>query len=157
MTTIHLVGGTDEFRDQLNKVGAMGAGAETVEVEVSGFDADVVQTLAESGTDLVVVGPGLGVDDSLKLIEALSEAAPHLSAILIAVPNTDLWPKAMRAGAKDIVTPVSSTATIREACERAIEVGRKLKGLGAVICRLNLFGRAGSQRIQCRDAIVRCF
>lgn len=128
MTNIAMVGSTEEFQQFVEGAFAGGAPVHLDEVDLSGFDPAAVDRVVAGDPDLVVVGPALAQDDALKMIEQLDHQAPHLSCVLIANPNADLWPLALRAGARDIVMPLANASQIRESFERAIEAGRRLRG-----------------------------
>lgn len=126
MSTIHLIGSSSEFAASVDA--AMDGADYAVHTrDVSGFDPQVIAELQQTPVDLVTVGPAIDDDDALKFISELAEAIPHLPAVLIAQPTAKLWPKAVRAGARDIIAEVSTSSTLREALERSIETGRKLR------------------------------
>jgi len=127
-TTIMSAGGTADFRAAIESAYAGGAPVTVEEREISGFDRDLVDTIAARGPDLVVVGPDLAEDDALKMCEAIGHVAPHIGCIIAAHPTADLWPLALRAGARDIVTPLASGEAIRESFDRAMETSRRLRG-----------------------------
>lgn len=131
MTRIALVGSTDEFQNYLEAAYAGGAPVSIEMVPAAGFDPVVVGAVVASAPDVVGVGPDLSDDDSLKIIEELTEAAPHVCVVMVANPSPELWPRALRSGARDIVTPLSAGTAIRESFDRALEVGRRLRGVGA--------------------------
>lgn len=131
MTRILLAGSTDEFRSFVEAAFAGGAPVELEPLELSGFDPMVVEQIVARDPDLVVVGPDLAEDDALKMVEAIDETAPHLCSVMIANPTPELWPLALRAGVRDIVMPLAPASTIRESFERAMEAGRRLRGVAA--------------------------
>lgn len=127
MTTIQLVGSSDDFYSLVDKALKAGAPTEITMIEAGGFDPEIVRAIGETCPDLVVVGPDLSTADSLKIIEEIGKVAPQVPTILIGYPTADLWPQAVRAGARDIVTPVAKAVVLRESFERALEAGRKLR------------------------------
>lgn len=130
MTTIHVVGSTDDFRTLLETAYKDGSPVDIVPIETDGFDPEIVRALCAAEPDLIAVGPALSVDDSVKVIEGVSEAAPHLPTVLVANAYAALWQRVMRAGARDIVAPIAAPTAIREACDHVIEIGRKLRPTG---------------------------
>jgi pilus assembly protein CpaE len=127
VTTIHLIGSTDDFRTLVERALKAGAPAEIAMIETGGFDPEIVRAVSQACPDLVAIGPDLSISDSLKLIEEIGKTAPQVPTILIGYPTADLWPQAVRAGARDIVTPVAKAVVLRESFERALEAGRKLR------------------------------
>lgn len=126
--TMLFVGSTDECRGFVEAAYAGGAPYEFASIEASGFDSTIVDEIIERDPALVIVGPDIGDDDGTKLIAEVTEVAPHLACILIANPNADLWPQALRAGVRDILAPLAGASAIRESFDRALESGRRLRG-----------------------------
>ncbi len=131
MTRIALVGSTEEFRDYVEAAYSGGAPVTFEMIPTAGFDPIVVGTIVATEPDVVGIGPDLSDDDSLKIVEEITRTAPHISAVMIAVATPELWPRALRAGARDIVAPLSTGTAIRDSFDRAIEVGRRLRGVGS--------------------------
>ncbi len=129
MTTVHLVASSDQFKATIEKAFEDSAPVRLVDIAVSGFDADAVEALIDADPDLIVVGPNLSDADALKIIEEVGRRAPHISSIMVANPTAELWPEALRAGVRDILKPLVGPALVRESFERAIETGRRIRGL----------------------------
>ena len=126
MTRIHLIGSSDDFGSAV-ATALDGADYDVEHCAATGFDPEVVSQITNDPGDLVTVGPALDEADALKFLAELAETAPHLPGVLIADPTAELWPQAVRAGARDIIPELSSAASLREALERSLETGRKLR------------------------------
>lgn len=133
MTKICLVGSTTEFEGFVESAFAGGAPIHINRIDITGFDLGAVEQLVGQDPDLIVVGPALSDDDALKIVEQVDLAAPHLSTVLIANPTADLWPKALHAGARDVIMPLSGGSAIRESFDRALEAGRRLRGTASEV------------------------
>lgn len=141
MTTIVLAGGTTQFRSAIEDAYGSGPLLTIEEKELDGFDGDLVDSIAAQDPDLLVLGPDLADDDALKMCEATGQAAPHIGCIIVAHPTADLWRLALRAGARDIITPLTTGTAIRESLDRAMETGRRLRGAAIVAAPENTSGR----------------
>lgn len=127
MTCIELIGSTESFRSAVTSAFEGGAPVDIHNVDMNQFDQVLVDSVLADNPDLVVIGPDMEEAVSVKLIESISRAAPHLSTILIANPTPELWPLALRAGVRDIIRPLADQTGIRESFNHAIETGRRLR------------------------------
>ncbi|QCU77503.1 MinD/ParA family protein [Citricoccus sp. SGAir0253] len=69
--------------------------------------------------DVVVLGDGLPVEESLRMAASLAVVRPDVSVLVVGEPTTDLMLSAMRAGVRDIIPPEAEVAEIRELVQRA--------------------------------------
>jgi pilus assembly protein CpaE len=129
VTSVHLIASSDIFKATIEKAFEDSAPVILTEIAITGFDADAVQSVIEDDPDLVVVGPDLSDDDALKIIEEIGRRAPHISSIMVANPTAELWPEALRAGVRDVLKPLVGPGLVRDSFERAIETGRRIRGL----------------------------
>lgn len=85
--------------------------------------ADAVFTqAAESGADVLALGPDLPVDAALGIAKALDQHRPDISVILVAAPSPELYEGALRSGVRDVIAPDALDAELREVFQRALDV-----------------------------------
>ncbi len=75
--------------------------------------------LDQGRPEVLVLGPGVPIDDALRLATVISVSFPELCVILAAEPDPGLLLQAMRAGVRDIIAPDSDFAQMRVLLERA--------------------------------------
>ncbi len=80
---------------------------------------ECVRALANGGTRVVALGPGLSEDQALQLAQTFDEQRPDISVLIVAKPSTGLLRSALRAGARDVISPETPSAELHEAIERA--------------------------------------
>ena len=106
-----------------------------------------------SSPDVIILGPGLPVDEALVLAERFEQDRPEIEIILIARPIPKLFERAMRAGIKDVLTPDVGVQALREALDRATATvqrrrtnllgGSEESGYGRVITVISPKGGSG--------------
>ncbi|WP_139005771.1 AAA family ATPase [Arthrobacter crystallopoietes] len=69
--------------------------------------------------DVVVLGPGLPREDSLRLATAFEIQRPEISVLLVAQPSSDVVLSAMRAGVRDVVDPAVEISDLSVLLHRA--------------------------------------
>ncbi len=69
--------------------------------------------------DVIVLGDGLGVDESLRMAAAFEVHRPELSVLIVAEPTSELILSAMRAGVRDVVRPDASVQDLTALLNRA--------------------------------------
>ena len=120
MTRIMLVNGEEGFHAELYAATISDEDAEIVRVTNHTSDPTVAaRQIVAREPDLVVVGADHGVGEALDIVEALDEAVPSLSSIIVAEPEADTWQRALRAGARDLLPPDASVDELAEAIKRA--------------------------------------
>lgn len=77
--------------------------------------ADIVS----AGPHVVVVSGIENQDRALEIIEDLSATQPAVSSILVATPTAEVWQRALRAGARDLLSPEAPELDLHEAVSRA--------------------------------------
>ncbi len=70
--------------------------------------------------DVVVLGPGVPLDQALKLAVAFEVQRPEVAVLLVAQPTPDVVLAAMRAGIRDVLEPEAETAAITVLLHRAV-------------------------------------
>jgi pilus assembly protein CpaE len=70
-------------------------------------------------TEVIILGPGVVVDDALTLAAVFDVQLPEISLVLVAEADPELALSAMRSGVRDILDPQSDSETIRVLLERA--------------------------------------
>ncbi len=86
---------------------------------------EVVRDLAHSDARVVVVGPGLLDSFAIELIDALDRERPDIVKLLVAEPSQDLWPAALRAGARDVLAPNLAPDELRQSLDRALSTASR--------------------------------
>jgi pilus assembly protein CpaE len=80
---------------------------------------DILRQLAGEPPEVLVLGPGLPVDDSLKLASVMDLQYPEISVVLVVPESSDVVIQAMRAGVRDLLDPSADPDTMRIMLERA--------------------------------------
>jgi pilus assembly protein CpaE len=86
-----------------------------------GHPSQVVEELANTGADVVAIGPGIQLDSALDLVRAFDRERPEIVVVLVAEPTADLWAQAGRAGVRDVVAPAAVGDELRVSFDHAIE------------------------------------
>jgi pilus assembly protein CpaE len=71
-------------------------------------------------TELVLIGPGVAMDDALRLAGVFDVQHAEITLVLVGVPDPELAVAAMRAGVRDILDPAADPESIRVLLERAL-------------------------------------
>lgn len=69
--------------------------------------------------EVLILGPGLNLDESLKHAAVLDLQYPEISVLLVAEQTPELVLAAMRSGVRDILSPAADTDSIRAMVERS--------------------------------------
>lgn len=80
---------------------------------------DFLRQLVGEPPEVLILGPGLPIEDSLKLASVMDLQFPEISVVLVVPEASDVVIKAMRAGVRDLLDPGSDPDTIRVMLERA--------------------------------------
>ncbi|WP_258802872.1 AAA family ATPase [Pseudarthrobacter sp. NS4] len=100
--------------------GALHGELQTLSPEVmSGGPDHVLQQLHGAPPEVLILGPGVGPADALKLATVFDLQYPEVSLLLVADPSPDLVLQAMHAGIRDVVTPEIVVNDLRILLERA--------------------------------------
>ena len=88
---------------------------------MKGGPAQVVEELARSNPDVVVIGPGIHVDSALDLARAFDRSRPDIVVLIVTEQTPAVWSEAVRAGVRDVVVPDAPESELRVALDRALE------------------------------------
>lgn len=80
---------------------------------------EILDQLLGEPPEVIILGPGLELDDSLKHASLLDLQFPEISVVLAAEQNESLVLAAMRSGVRDILSPAADSDSIRVMVERA--------------------------------------
>lgn len=81
--------------------------------------ADILRQMMGEPPEVLILGPGLPVEGSLKLASVMDLQYPEISVVLAAAATPETVLQAMRAGVRDLLDPASDADTIRVMLERA--------------------------------------
>ncbi|MCA4135128.1 AAA family ATPase [Arthrobacter sp. M4] len=81
--------------------------------------ADILSQLLGEPPEVLILGPGLDVGESLKHAALMDLQYPEISVVLAAEQTQELILNAMRSGVRDILAPTAEADTIRIMVERA--------------------------------------
>jgi pilus assembly protein CpaE len=81
--------------------------------------ADILRKMQGEPPEVLILGPGLPVEGSLKLASVVDLQYPEISVVLAATATPETVLQAMRAGVRDFLDPEADADTIRVMLERA--------------------------------------
>jgi pilus assembly protein CpaE len=82
---------------------------------------ELLRELRDTDSPVLVLGPGIGRQAALALVQAIGEHRQDVSVILVAEPSPVLLQEALRVGARDVVDPKASEDIVRGALALAYE------------------------------------
>ncbi|WP_159800993.1 AAA family ATPase [Arthrobacter zhaoguopingii] len=88
------------------------------EVLVNGPD-ELLQGLTGAPAEVLILGPGVNIEDALKLATVFDLQHPEISLLLVTESNPDLLLRAMHSGIRDVVSPDVNVNDLRLLLERA--------------------------------------
>ncbi|HUH07007.1 MAG TPA: AAA family ATPase [Egibacteraceae bacterium] len=88
--------------------------------------------------DVIVLGPGLPLEDALRLARRFDNERPEISVLLVAPPSPEVLEAALHAGVRDVLSPDASPADAHDAFIRAIQTAARR--------RANLTATGGDDR-----------
>jgi Flp pilus assembly CpaE family ATPase len=80
---------------------------------------DILRQQAGEPPEVLILGPGLPMDEALKFAAVLDLQYPEISIVLAAEDDGDTALNAMRSGIRDIVSPDADADAVRALVERA--------------------------------------
>lgn len=80
---------------------------------------EVLSQLSGEPPEVLILGPGLAVEEALKFASIVDLQFPEISILLVADENSETTLHAMRAGVRDLISPNANADTIRSVVERA--------------------------------------
>lgn len=103
---------------------------------------DLLRVLSGDPAEVILLGPGLQVEDSIRLASLFDLEYPEISVVLVTESEEEVALPAMRAGIRDLLRPGSDVATIRSLLERAsLAAAGRRRGLGSSVEGLPRRGR----------------
>ena len=92
---------------------------------------DFLRRLVGEPPEVLILGPGLIADDSLKLASVMDLQYPEISVVLVLPETPDIVLQAMRSGVRDLLDPAAEPEQIRMILERAsLAAAGRRRGLG---------------------------
>ena len=93
---------------------------------------EALKSVLSDSTDVVAVGPDVGLDMGLRLAGWIDAERPDVSVLLVTAPSAEVLERALRAGIRDVVSPDASASDLYDAIHRAEQVAARRRGaLGA--------------------------
>jgi pilus assembly protein CpaE len=103
---------------------------------------DLLSVLTGDPVEVILLGPGLQMEDSIRLASLFDLQYPEISVVLVTESEEGIALPAMRAGIRDLLQPGSDVATIRSLLERAsLAAAGRRRGLGGSVEGLPRSGR----------------
>lgn len=92
---------------------------------------DLLKVLSGDPVEVILLGPGLQLEDAIGLASLFDLQYPEISVVLVTQSNEGVALPAMRAGIRDLLQPDADVATIRSLLERAsLAAAGRRRGLG---------------------------
>jgi pilus assembly protein CpaE len=92
---------------------------------------DLLRVLSGDPVEVILLGPGLPMEDSIRLASLFDLQYPEISVVLVTESEEEIALPAMRAGIRDLLHPGSDVDTIRTLLERAsLAAAGRRRGLG---------------------------
>lgn len=89
---------------------------------VIGEAHELLSLIMGNRPEVIILGPGLAIEDALRLATVMDVQFPGLSVVLVAEATPELVLQAMRAGVRDVMSPLADIPSIRILLERASQV-----------------------------------
>jgi len=95
---------------------------------------DILRAINGDPAEVILLGPGLPIDDAIRLASLFDLQFPEISVVLVTDGGSDVALPAMRAGIRDLLNPEAPVDDIRVMLERAslASAGRR-RGLAASV------------------------
>ncbi len=84
-----------------------------------------VKELMEFEPDIVAIGPTRNLNPALELCWAFQNFHPEVETVIITEPNAQVWRKALRSGASDVLNPKADRDEVIELFERLLETSSR--------------------------------
>ncbi|MEG9249041.1 AAA family ATPase [Arthrobacter sp. Soc17.1.1.1] len=88
---------------------------------LSGDSDAVFDQLTLERPEVLVFGPGVAIEDALRLAIIVDVKFPEISVVLVHDAHPEIALQAMRAGVRDILSPLADVPSIRAQLERACQ------------------------------------
>lgn len=128
MSSVMIASPVPEFEDRVRRVmnGTLNGNLRRWPWTMDGADAPrLARAIAEEGPAVVALGPGVAGDLAVRVAAELDREWPDITVVIVAEPTTELWAAALRAGARDLVSPAATDTELREAMDRAMDAARR--------------------------------
>jgi pilus assembly protein CpaE len=103
---------------------------------------DLLRVLSGDPVEVILLGPGLPTEDSIRLASLFDLQYPEISVVLVTESEEEVALPAMRAGIRDLLQPGADVDTIRMLLERAsLAAAGRRRGLGNSVEGLSTSGR----------------
>ncbi len=120
MTKLVLVNAEEGFHTILYPVAVAADVQVSRAVNKTGAPKTAAEQIIAMDPDLVMVGVDHGVDEALAVIEAIDRAQPGLASVLVTEPDATMWQRALRSGARDLISPDVDATDLKAAIERGV-------------------------------------
>lgn len=95
---------------------------------------DILRVLSGELAEVILLGPGLPTEDSIRVASLFDLQYPEISVVLVTEAEADIALPAMRAGIRDLLRPDATSDEIRTMLERAsLAAAGRRRGLGASV------------------------
>ncbi|WP_247826899.1 AAA family ATPase [Arthrobacter antioxidans] len=124
MSRFVLITPSSDFEQKLRLAvaGGLQGHVKSLPASVLGGDpSSVLDQLALEQPEVLVFGPGIALEDALRLAIIVDVKFPEVSVVLVHEDHPEIALQAMRAGVRDILTPLADVASIRAQLERACQ------------------------------------
>ncbi|GAA5192537.1 hypothetical protein GCM10023346_14780 [Arthrobacter gyeryongensis] len=92
---------------------------------------DILRVLTGELAEVILFGPGLPLEDSIRLASLFDLQFPEISVVLVTESRSEVALPAMRAGVRDLLSPNADVDEIRSLFERAsLAAAGRRRGLG---------------------------
>jgi pilus assembly protein CpaE len=84
-----------------------------------------VKELMDFEPDIVAIGPNGELNSALELCWAFQNFHPEVETVIVTEPNANVWRKALRSGAADVLNPKAESEEVIELFERLLETSTR--------------------------------
>ncbi|OUM40046.1 AAA family ATPase [Arthrobacter sedimenti] len=124
MSRFVLITPSSDFEQKVRHAVAGGLHGEVKSLPASVLTSEaheILEQLSPERPEVLIFGPGLPVEDALRLATVFDVQFPEVSLILVHDSQPDVVLQAMRAGVRDVLSPLADVASIRNQLERACQ------------------------------------
>jgi pilus assembly protein CpaE len=98
---------------------------------LDGPAASVVAELTRTDPAVVAIGPDIDADRALELTHAFDADRPDVVVVIVAEPSLQLLERALRTGARDVISPGAAETDLLDAFEKALEAADRRRTVTA--------------------------
>lgn len=123
MSRFLLITGDSAFEQKVRLATAGGLPGEVLAVKPALLASpdNLLDLLAVQQPEVLVLGPGIALENALRLATVVDVRFPNLSMVLITAESSSAALAAMRAGVRDVIEPHADIPTVRLLLERACQ------------------------------------